>query len=76
MVRIRSGQYVSPPIKLTPAPQRIAIPYPAPYPTGRGVLTLVGEADQVGFYLTPGGVHDVKGAYAVNVRWQVRNPCP
>jgi hypothetical protein len=76
MVRIRSGQYVSPPIKLTPAPQRVAIPYPAPYPTGRGVLTLVGEADQVGFYLTPGGVHDVKGAYAVNVRWQVRNPCP
>ena len=55
MVRVRSGSYLSPPIKLTPTPQRIAIPYPAPYPTGRGVLTLVGEADQVGFYLTPGG---------------------
>jgi len=76
MVRIRSGNYLSPPIKLTPAPQRVAIPYPAPYPTGRGVLTLVGEANQVGFYLTPGGVHDVNGAYSVNVRWQVRNPCP
>ena len=76
MVRIRSGNYVSPPIKLTPTPQRVAVPYPAPYPTGRGVLTLVGEADQVGFYLTPGGVHDVNGAYSVNVRWQVRNPCP
>ena len=76
MVRIRSGQYLSPPIKLTPAPQRVAIPYPAPYPTGRGVLTLIGEADQVGFFLTPGGVHDVNGAYSVNVRWQVRNPCP
>jgi len=37
---------------------------------------LIGEADQVGFYLTPGGVHDVNGAYSVNVRWQVRNPCP
>lgn len=76
MVRIRSGQYTSPPIKLTPVPQRVAIPYPAPYPTGRGVLTLVGEADKVGFYLTPGGVHDVNGAYSVNVHWQVRNPCP
>jgi hypothetical protein len=76
MVRIRSGQYLSPPIKLTPTPQRVAIPYPAPYPTGRGVLTLVGEADQVGFYLRPGGVHDVNGTYSVNVRWQVRNPCP
>ena len=76
MVRVRSGQYLSPPIKLTAAPQRVAIPYPAPYPTGRGVLTLVGEADQVGFYLTPGGVHDVNGTYPVNVRGQVRNPCP
>jgi hypothetical protein len=76
MVRIRSGSYVSPPIKLTPTPQRVAVPYPAPYPTGRGVLTLLGEADQVGFYLTPGGVHDVNGTYPVNVRWQVRNPCP
>ena len=76
MVRIRSGSYTSPPIKLAPVPQRVAVPYPAPYPTGRGVLTLLGEADQVGFYLTPGGVHDVNGAYSVNVRWQVRNPCP
>jgi hypothetical protein len=76
MVRIRSGQYLSPPIKLTPIPQRIAIPYPAPYPVGRGVLTLVGEADQVGLHLTPGGVQDVHGTYPINVRWQVRNPCP
>ena len=76
LVRIRSGSYTSPPIKLTPVPQRVAVPYPAPYPTGRGVLTLVGEADQVGFFLTPGGIHDVNGTYSVNVHWQVRNPCP
>jgi hypothetical protein len=76
MVRIRSGNYLSPPIKLTPVPQRVAIPYPAPYPVGRGVLTLVGEADRVGFFLTPGGVYDVNGTYPINVRWQVRNPCP
>ena len=76
MVRVRSGQYLSPPIKLTPAPQRVAVPYPAPYPVGRGVLTLVGEADQVGFYLKPGGISDVNGTYSVNVRWQVRSPCP
>jgi hypothetical protein len=76
MVRVRSGQYLSPPIKLTPTPQRVAVPYPAPYPVGRGVLTLLGEADQVGFYLRPGGIQDVNGTYSVNVRWQVRNPCP
>lgn len=76
LVRIRSGGYQSPPIRLTAVPQRVAIPYPAPYPAGRGVLTLVGEASQVGFYLTPGGIHDVNGAYSINVRWQVRSPCP
>jgi hypothetical protein len=76
MVRIRSGIYLSPPIKLTTTPQRVAVPYPAPYPAGRGVLTLIGEADGVGLYLTPGGVHDVNGTYSVNVRWQFRNPCP
>ena len=76
MVRVRSGLYLSPPIKLSPTPQRVAIPYPAPYPAGRGVLTLVGQADQVGFYLRPGGVQDVNGTYSVNVRWQVRSPCP
>jgi len=76
MVRIRSGIYLSPPIKLTPTPQRVAVPYPAPYPAGRGVLTLIGEADGVGLYLTPGRVQDVNGTYSVNVRWQVRNPCP
>ena len=76
MVRIRSGIYLSPPIKLSPTPQRVAVPYPAPYPAGRGVLTLIGEADGVGLYLTPGRVQDVNGTYSVNVRWQVRNPCP
>jgi hypothetical protein len=76
MVRVRSGLYLSPPIKLSPTPQRVAVPYPAPYPAGRGVLTLVGQADQVGFYLRPGGVQDVNGTYSVNVRWQVRSPCP
>ena len=46
-------------------------------PTTRGVTcATVGEADQVGFYLRPGGVQDVNGTYSVNVRWQVRNPCP
>ena len=76
MVRVRSGQYLSPPIKLTSVPQRVAVPYPSPYPMGRGVLTLVGEADQVGFYLRPGGISDVNGTYSINVRWQVRSPCP
>src|SRR5215471_10174224 len=67
MVRIRSGSYLSPPFQLTDAPQRIAIPYPAPYPTGRGVLSLVGDADEVWFYLTPGWfVRTLKGIASIN----------
>src|SRR5262249_11684010 len=68
MVRIRSASYVSPPFQLTDAPQRIAIPYPAPYPTGRGVLSLVGDADEVWFYLTPGWfIQTLKGTASINV---------
>ena len=36
LVRIRSGDDSSPAFQVTDIPQRIAIPYPAPYPTGRG----------------------------------------
>jgi hypothetical protein len=76
MVRISSGSYLSPPFLLTDAPQRIAIPYPAPYPTGRGVLSLVGDADEVWFYLTPGWfVQTLKGTASINVHWTPRNPC-
>ena len=39
IIRIRSGNYVSPPFNLTEAPQRVAIPFPAPYPTGQGVIS-------------------------------------
>jgi hypothetical protein len=76
MVRISSGSYLSPPIRLTDAPQRIAIPYPAPYPTGRGALSLVGDADEVWFYLTPGWfVQTLKGSASINVHWTPGNPC-
>lgn len=76
MVRIRSGSYLSPPIQVTDTPQRIAIPYPAPYPSGRGVLSLVGDADEVWFYLTPGWfLPTLKGAASINVHWKVGNPC-
>ena len=76
MVRISSGTYLSPPFQLTDAPQRVAIPYPAPYPTGRGVLSLLGDADEVWFYLTPGWfVESLKGTASINVHWTPGNPC-
>jgi hypothetical protein len=76
MVRIRSGSYLSPPFQLSEVSQRIAIPYPAPYPTGRGVLSLVGDADEVSLYLTPGWfLPTLKGTASINVHWTVGNPC-
>jgi hypothetical protein len=76
MVRIHSGTYVSPPIQVTNSPQRVALPYPAPYPTGRGVLSVVGDADEVWLYLTPGWfVPNLEGVASINVHWKVTNPC-
>ena len=76
MVRIRSGAYLSPPIPVTNTPQRIAIPYPAPYPAGRGVLSLVGDANEVWLNLRPGWfLPTLKGAASINVHWTVGNPC-
>jgi hypothetical protein len=76
MVRIRSGSYLSPPFQVTDVPQRIAIPYPAPYATGHGVLSLVGDADDVWFYLTPGWfLPALKGTASINVHWTPGNPC-
>lgn len=76
MVRIRSGAYLSPPIALTNTPQRVAVPYPSPYPAGRGVLSLVGDANEVWLYLRPGWfLPTLKGAASINVHWTVGNPC-
>jgi len=44
------------------APQRVAVPYPAPYP--RAWRSYIGrQADQVGS-TDAGGVHDVNGTYS------------
>jgi hypothetical protein len=76
MVRLRSGSYLSPPFQLTDTPQRIAHPFPGPYPTGRGVLSLVGDADEVWVHLTPGWfVQTLRGTASINVHWTPRNPC-
>jgi hypothetical protein len=75
-VRIRSGSYLSPAFHVTEAPQRVAIPYPAPYPTGRGVLSVVGRSDALSIYLTPGwSVQGLDGAASIHVWWRTENPC-
>ena len=40
-VRLISGEYVSPAFEVTPVPVRVAIPYPRPYETGHGAISVV-----------------------------------
>jgi hypothetical protein len=76
MAQVRSGEYLSPPFQVTDVPQWIAIPYPAPYAVGRGVLSLVGDASDLWFYLTPGRlIERLNGSFSINVVWTPGNPC-
>jgi hypothetical protein len=51
--RLRVGDYFSPPFEITETPQRIAIPFPRPYETGRGALTVLSSGTNVTLALTP-----------------------
>jgi len=75
-VRIRSGGYLSPAFVASDAPQRVAIPYPAPYETGRGVLWVIGEAKGLEIYLYPGWIMPtLDGTAPINVIWTPTDPC-
>jgi hypothetical protein len=52
-IRVRSGNYLSPPFSLTEMPVRIAIPYPSSYETGTGQLAVVGTGAPATIALTP-----------------------
>jgi hypothetical protein len=52
-IRLISGAYVSPVFEVSATPVRVAIPYPAPYETGRGMLTAVDVGGGVMVALLP-----------------------
>lgn len=75
-VRIRSGSYVSPAFVLTDAPQRIAIPFPAPYPSGQGQISVEGDAKGVVVSLYPAWqIDSLTGSTLRNVVWKPGRPC-
>jgi hypothetical protein len=74
-IRIRSGTYVSPAITLTEAPRRIAIPFPAPYPTGKGVISIEGTARGLNAWLSPlRHIETLNGVEAIPVVWTPKDP--
>lgn len=75
-VRIRSGGYLSPNITITSAPRRVAIPFPAPYQSGRGMVSIEGAARDLKLWLSPGRAFPMlNGVEAINVVWTPKNAC-
>jgi hypothetical protein len=75
-VRIHSGSYQSPTIVITSEPRRVAIPFPAAYETGRGVISVEGEAKDLSIWLAPVWSSPlVAGPQVINVVWTPKSPC-
>ena len=76
MIRIRSGSYLSPAFSVTDSPQRIAIPFPAPYAAGHGILSVEGAATGVELTLYPTwSAPNLDGAGIINLVWDTNKPC-
>lgn len=76
VIRIRSGSYVSPAFTLGEAPQRVAIPFPTPYPTGIGSISVEGEASGAVVSLYPAvNIEALKGASPISIWWVPKKPC-
>jgi hypothetical protein len=74
-IRIRSGTYLSPPLILTEAPRRVGIPFPAPYPTGKGVLLIEGQTRGLNVWLSPGRhIETLNVSEPIPVVWTPKSP--
>ena len=74
-IRIRSGTYISPLIEPSDVPVRVALPYPAPYETGRGTLSVLGSGARPIIALMPAWKPYVSGMASVPVMWDVGKKC-
>lgn len=76
-IRLQSGSYVSPSFELIDTPVRVAIPFPAPYPTGHGTISVLGTATGAIVALTPAWhVAAQDGMQAREVSWTPAAGCP
>jgi hypothetical protein len=77
MVSIISGAYHSPRFPLSATPSLIAIPYPAPYASGKGMLSVVGEATDFAIALRPVIMKsEIKETLLIHVWWTPVGGCP
>ena len=76
-IRLQSGSYFSPVFDLLDTPVRVAIPYPAPYPTGHGVISVVGATSAAVVALNPPWhVPAQAGVETREVTWTPGDGCP
>ncbi len=75
-VSIISGSYRSPSFPLTTTPSLVALPFPAPYASGHGRLSIVSDAQELGIGLRPPIHTAMNGTLLVNVWWTPRGGCP
>lgn len=75
-VRIRSGNYLSPWLLLNGTPQRIAVPFPAPYTVGKGELFIEGATRPLTLWLSPAVVIGPQVTPSpIPITWNTSNPC-
>ena len=76
-IRLRSGSYISPAFELLETPVRVAFPYPAPYATGHGVISVIGATAAAVVALTPPWhVPAQAGVEVRKVNWTPGGVCP
>ena len=72
-VQFRSGAYLSPRLTVGMMSERLALPFPAPYITGRGQITVVNASQGADVFLVPGSrLSAASGTTVLPVRWSVR----
>lgn len=75
-IRLISGSYYSPLFEVSATPIRVAIPYPAPYETGQGVLTAIDVGGGATIALLPAWrVSAQDGKTTRPVTWQPVKRC-
>ena len=75
-VKIRSGTYLTPSLRVTDQPVTIAIPFPTAYETGAGVITIEGTSGPISVWLAPiWSTTNLAGTLPINVTWTPKKPC-
>jgi hypothetical protein len=76
-IRLQSGTYISPAFDLTDTPVRVALPYPAPYATGHGTISVLGSTTDASVALVPAWHVAARAQWAARtVSWTPAETCP